>query len=102
MKLKEFTDDDIYLYALGHDGKSPMQVFKEINDSYNAIIREYENLVNHRTIRIEFKSRLKLLLDDIVDLHDYCKKSEDDNETRVVAGSLKDMYYRLNFIFDNV
>jgi hypothetical protein len=102
MKLREFTDEDILEYALTHGGRNIINVFKEIEAEYNQIRADITVLIRHRTMINDLKNKISILIDKIIDLHNHCLKSEDDNETRTVASSLKSMSEELNKIFDNI
>ena len=102
MKLREFTDEDILEYALTHGGRNIRNVFKEIEAEYNQIRADITVLVRHRTMINDLKNKISILIDKIIDLHNHCLKSEDDNETRTAASSLKSMSEELNKIFDNI
>jgi hypothetical protein len=102
MKIREFTDDDILEYALTHGGRNIRSVFKEVEVEYNQIKLDATSLVRHRTLINDLKNRISILIDKIIDLHDHCLKSEDDDETHKVASSLKSMSEDLNKIFDSI
>ena len=102
MKLREFTDEDILEYALTHGGRNIRNVFKEIQIEFDQISVDVKTLVRHRIIINDMKNKISNLIDKIIDLHDHCLKSEDDEETRFIAKSLKSMSEELNKIFDNI
>jgi hypothetical protein len=102
MKLREFTDEDIFEYALTHGGRNVRNVFSEIKAEYEAVISSPDLKITHRVIVNDMKNKISSLIDQIIDLHSHCLKSEDDEETRSVAEDLKSMHESLEKLFDSL
>lgn len=101
MKLREFTSEDKLKYKLKYD-IDILFAFNKLTSRYENLIKENESLLKHKTIIEDYKTRVDNLLDELKLLHDFCLESEDDEETRHVATSVKMMFHKLSKIIDDL
>lgn len=100
MKLREFSEEDITLHALSNGGRSVRVMAVEIDADYATLVKEYSILPNHKTFKSSMRSKVGDLISRIVDMHDICRNSEDDPETRKIAKKMKTMNVKLNKMLD--
>ena len=100
MKLREFTDEDITLHALSNGGRNIRNMFLDIKRDYVTLTQEYSSTGKHKTNISVMQSKISELIDRVINMHDICRNSEDDRETRDVAAELKELNSALHKMFD--